>query len=99
MRFLYLGDAQTGLENWGRLLQAAARRHKDIDFLVLAGDLVDRGNERTNWDHFFLRAGPVFDHMPLMPCVGNHEYLDVGPRLYRAFLNCCTTGRRASIPT
>ncbi len=92
LRFLYLGDAQTGLENWGRLLQAAARRHKDIDFLVLAGDLVDRGNERTNWDHFFLRAGPVFDHMPLMPCVGNHEYLDVGPRLYRAFFELPRNG-------
>lgn len=84
-RFLYLGDAQTGLEGWGRLLEAAVRRHRDLDFLVLAGDLVDRGNERTNWDHFFLRAARVLDRLPTMPCVGNHEYLDVGPRLYRAF--------------
>ena len=85
VRFLYLGDAQTGLERWGRLLETAARRHPDLDFVVLAGDLVDRGNERTNWDHFFLRAAPVFDRLPVMPCAGNHEYLDVGPRLYRAF--------------
>ncbi len=55
VRFLYLGDAQTGLEGWGRLLKAAHRRHPGLDFIVLAGDLVDRGNERTNWDHFFLR--------------------------------------------
>ena len=61
VRFLYLGDAQTGLEGWGRLLKAAYRRHPAIDFIVLAGDLVDRGNERTNWDHFFLRAEGVFD--------------------------------------
>ncbi len=85
VQFLYLGDAQTGLEGWGRLLKAAYRRHPRADFLVLAGDLVDRGNERTNWDHFFLRAAGVFDRVPLMPCVGNHEYLDMGPRLYRAF--------------
>jgi acid phosphatase type 7 len=85
VQFLYLGDAQTGLEGWGRLLTAAYRRHPRADFLVLAGDLVDRGNERTNWDHFFLRAAGVFDRVPLMPCVGNHEYLDMGPRLYRAF--------------
>jgi hypothetical protein len=84
VRLLYVGDAQTGLERWGRLLETAARAHRDLDFLVLAGDLVDRGNERTNWDHFFLRAAPVFDRMPMMPCAGNHEYLDVGPRLYRA---------------
>ncbi len=83
--FLYLGDAQTGLESWGRLLAAAHRKNPATDFILLAGDLVDRGNERTNWDHFFLRAAGVFDRVPLMPCVGNHEYLDAGPRLYRAF--------------
>ena len=27
----------------------------------IAQFLVDRGNERTNWDHFFLRASGVFD--------------------------------------
>ena len=91
-RFLYLGDAQTGLERWGRLLKAAYRRHPDIDFILLAGDLVDRGNERTNWDHFFLRAAGVFDRVPLMPCVGNHEYLDMGPRLYRAFFELPRNG-------
>jgi hypothetical protein len=83
-RFLYLGDAQTGLEGWGRLLAGATARHPESDFIILAGDLVDRGNERTNWDHLFLRARGVFDRWPVMPCAGNHEYLDQGPRLYRA---------------
>jgi acid phosphatase type 7 len=92
VQFLYMGDAQTGLEGWGRLLTAAHRRHPHADFLVLAGDLVDRGNERTNWDHFFLRAAGVFDRVPLMPCVGNHEYLDMGPRLYRAFFELPRNG-------
>ena len=92
LKFMYLGDAQTGLERWGRLLSSAYRRHPDTSFIVLAGDLVDRGNERTNWDHFFLRAAGVFDRVPLMPCVGNHEYLDVGPRLYRAFFELPRNG-------
>jgi len=90
--FLYLGDAQTGLEDWGRLVAAAHRRHPAVDFIMLAGDLVDRGNERSNWDHFFLRAASVFDRLPLLPCVGNHEYLDVGPRLYRAFFELPRNG-------
>jgi hypothetical protein len=92
VQFLYLGDAQTGLERWGRLLEAAAGRHRESDFVLLAGDLVDRGNERTNWDHFFLRAATVFDRFPLVPCVGNHEYLDMGPRLYRAFFSPPSNG-------
>jgi hypothetical protein len=83
--FLYMGDPQCGLEEWGKLLSAAHRRHPDAAFLLIAGDLVDRGNERTNWDHFFLRAAGVLDRLPLLPCAGNHEYLDQGPRLYRAF--------------
>ena len=92
LRFLYLGDAQTGLERWGRLLESAVRRHTDLDFVMLAGDLVDRGNERTNWDHLFLRAEPVLDRLPVMPCAGNHEYLDVGPRLFRAFFELPRNG-------
>jgi acid phosphatase type 7 len=91
-RFVYLGDAQTGLEGWGRLLSAAYHQNPGIDFVLLAGDLVDRGNERTNWDHFFLRGAGVFDRVPLMPCVGNHEYLDLGPRLYRAFFELPRNG-------
>ncbi len=84
LEFLYLGDAQTGFERWGELLMSAFRRHPGIDAVLMAGDLVDRGNERTNWDHFLLRAAPVFDRVPVMPAVGNHEYLDRGPFLYKS---------------
>ena len=92
------GRRPDGAGGWGRLLEAAYRRHPDIDFILLAGDLVDRGNERTNWDHFFLRAAGVFDRVPLMPCVGNHEYLDMGPRLYRAFFELPRNGPQGIDP-
>lgn len=85
LEFLYMGDAQTGLEGWGRRLHTAFRRHPGLEFVMLAGDLVDRGNERTNWDHFFLRSEEIFERMPVMPCAGNHEYLEMGPRLYQSF--------------
>ncbi len=80
--FLAMGDPQCGLEDWGKLLHAARSRNADAGFLLIAGDLVDRGNERGNWDHFFLRAAGVFEVLPLMPCVGNHEYLDRGPMIF-----------------
>ncbi len=95
-RFLYLGDAQTGFPGWGKLLATASARVPDADFLLIAGDLVDRGNERTNWDHFFLRAAGVFDRIPLMPCVGNHEYLDRGPQLYQAYFELPGNGPAGS---
>ena len=89
-----MGDPQCGLEEWGKLLRAARNRHPTAGFLLIAGDLVDRGNERTNWDHFFLRASGVFDRLPVMPCVGNHEYLDRGPELYRAVFSLPVNGPR-----
>jgi len=98
LEFLYLGDVQTGFEEWGKLLNGAFRRHPGMDFILLAGDLVDRGNERTNWDHFFLRAAPVFDRVPLMPAVGNHEYLDQGPRLFNAFFRLPDNGPAGVAP-
>ena len=81
--FLYLGDAQCELEKWGKLAHVAVQARPDAGFMLLAGDLVDRGNERANWDHLFLRAEGVFDTIPFMPAVGNHEYLDKGPMIYR----------------
>ena len=90
--FLYLGDAQCGLEKWGDLLGKMAKHRPDAGFVILAGDLVDRGNERTNWDHFFRRAGDVFGSIPLMPAVGNHEYLDKGPDIYRKTFNLPKNG-------
>jgi hypothetical protein len=90
--FLYMGDPQCGLEEWGKLLSAAYRRHPDAACLLIAGDLVDRGNERTNWDHFFVRAAGVFERLPVLPCAGNHEYLDQGPRLYRAYFDLPANG-------
>jgi hypothetical protein len=92
IKLLYMGDPQCGLEEWGKLLNAAYRRHPNAALLLIAGDLVDRGNERTNWDHFFVRAAGVFERLPLLPCAGNHEYLDQGPRLYRAFFDLPANG-------
>ena len=90
--FLYLGDAQCELEKWGELARRAVQARPDAGFMVLAGDLVDRGNERSNWDHFFLRGVGVFDAIPFMPAVGNHEYLDKGPVIYRRTFDLPRTG-------
>lgn len=81
--FIYLGDAQLGFEEWGRLLRRAAAHRPDAAFYVMAGDLVNRGNDRDDWDAFFQAAHGVFDHRPVVPAIGNHEYTKEGnPRLY-----------------
>lgn len=72
--FLYLGDVQEGFEDWGVLQQLAWENHPDVAFCLIAGDLVNRGNDRDEWDAFFYYANNYFAYKPLVPALGNHEY-------------------------
>jgi len=80
--FIYMGDAQTGLDKWGKLLRSAYKSGPNAAFYVIAGDIVNRGNERDDWDDLFENAKGVFDRRPLVPVIGNHECQGGEPRLY-----------------
>ncbi len=84
LAFVYMGDAQNGLDAWGRLLHRAFRARPDAAFYLIAGDLVDRGLARDDWDSFFKHAAGVFDRRPLVPVLGNHECEGGRPDLYLA---------------
>lgn len=81
-KFIYLGDAQKGFPQWGELLHAALEREPDTAFVLMAGDLVNKGNQREEWDALFHAAAGVFDRSPLVPAVGNHECQGGRPRLF-----------------
>lgn len=80
--FVYMGDAQNGLDRWGTLLAHAYRTRPDAAFYLMAGDLVNRGAERDDWDSFFYNATGIFDRRPLVPVLGNHENQGGHPTLY-----------------
>lgn len=80
--FIYMGDAQNGLDRWGSLVRNAYRERPDAAFYLLAGDLVNRGNQRDDWDSFFHNAQSVFDRRPLVPVIGNHECQGGHPTMY-----------------
>ncbi len=80
--FLYLGDAQNGFKDWGRLVRCAIAARPAAAFCLMAGDQVNRGEERDNWDAFFAQAATIFNRIPLAPAPGNHEYHGGAPRLY-----------------
>ncbi len=82
--FVYMGDAQNGLDRWGVLLRNAFRAKPDAAFYLMAGDLVNRGAERWDWDSFFEHSKGVFDRRQLVPVLGNHEYQSGDPKLYVA---------------
>ncbi len=80
--FIYMGDAQNGLDRWGSLVQNAFRERPDAAFYIMAGDLVNRGNDRDDWDSFFANAATIYDRRQLIPAIGNHENQGGHPTLY-----------------
>ncbi len=93
--FTYMGDAQNGLDRWGVLLHNAFRARPDAAFYLMAGDLVNRGAERWDWDSFFENSKDVFDRRQLVPVLGNHEYQGGKTRDFIWLSSsCCATGRK-----
>ncbi len=87
--FIYLGDAQNGFEEWGKIVKAAIEKCPNCSFILIAGDLVNRGNERDDWDAFFHYADNVFAQYPIVPTIGNHEYKS-NPLLPKMYLDYFT---------
>ena len=80
--FVYMGDAQNGLDRWGTLVHNAFRSRPDAAFYVMAGDIVNRGAERNEWDSLFHNAEGIYDRRQLVPAIGNHECQGGHPTLY-----------------
>ena len=80
--FIYLGDAQNSLDRWGTLVHNAFRSHPEAAFYLMAGDLVNRGADRDDWDSLFHNADGIYDRRALVPAIGNHECQRGKPELY-----------------
>lgn len=80
--FIYMGDAQNGLERWGSLVKKSFLDRPDAAFYIMAGDLVNRGAERDDWDSFFKNADGIFNRRQVVPVPGNHEYQGGDCELY-----------------
>ncbi|HRZ35338.1 MAG TPA: metallophosphoesterase family protein [Candidatus Paceibacterota bacterium] len=80
--FVYMGDPQNGFERWGALARTAFRQRPDAAFYLLAGDLVNRGAERDDWDSLFANAAGILNRRPVVPALGNHDCQGGHPTLY-----------------
>lgn len=90
--FIYMGDAQNGLDRWGTLLKNGFRQRPDAAFYIMAGDLVNRGADRDDWDSLFHNSTGVYDRRQLVPVIGNHECQGGHPSLYLKLFELMTNG-------
>ncbi len=73
--FLYLGDAQNALRShWSRLIRAGFQEAPKADFILHAGDLVNRPSRDLEWAEWFDATGFIHGMIPAVPVAGNHEY-------------------------
>ncbi len=72
--FLYFGDVQDDIKSLGsRTLRQAYTHFPGADFMLFAGDLVSRSQEKY-WREFFYAGSWIFGMMPSVVTPGNHEY-------------------------
>ena len=80
--FVSFGDTHNR-DLWGEMLQVVQERHPEIAFYTIAGDLVDTGQFRNDWDRFFDCTRDIGRKLSLIPTIGNHDVLDgLGAQMY-----------------
>ena len=80
--FVYMGDAQNGFQRWRSMITGAFRKRPEAAFYIMAGDLVDRGNDIDDWDNMLHHARDVYNQRTLIPAIGNHEIQGGQPTTY-----------------
>lgn len=76
-RALIFPDSQSSdYSGWKALAQNAWRRNPEAEFFVNMGDLVDNGEDHSQWNAWFDGVGGIVDAIPVAPLMGNHETYD-----------------------
>lgn len=72
--FLVFGDSQSiNYSVWGTTLRQAYQANHQAAFLTNVGDLVDVGQDYSQWNSWFNAGKGIVDTIPVMPVTGNHE--------------------------
>ena len=96
--YIWFGDTHKSPQ-WGQMARQAAKRHPEVAFYSIAGDLVSTGLHRDEWDELWLQAGDIFRQKPLMPIPGNHDSQDgLGAWMYQEMFSLPKNGP-ASAPS
>ena len=71
---LIFPDSQSAdYSGWDQLAKKAYADHPEAAFFVNMGDLVDNGEQASQWDAWFHATEPMAERIPSAPVMGNHE--------------------------
>jgi hypothetical protein len=75
LSFIYFGDAQNDVKShWSRVVRGAYSDMPKANFILHAGDLINRANADGEWGEWHQAAGWINGMVPSIPTPGNHEY-------------------------
>jgi len=100
-KFMVFGDSQSiNYDVWRATIHQAYQANPDAVFFTNIGDLVDVGQDYSQWKAWFTAAQGVVNLIPVMPVTGNHEsYTPEGgfsmPLLFTAQLKLPLNGPEA----
>ena len=58
---------------WGETAQAAFKQNPDAEFFVNVGDIVDNGEDNSQWRAWMNQVDFPLKNLPFVPVMGNHE--------------------------
>jgi hypothetical protein len=68
---------------WKATAMPAWQRNPDAQFFVNMGDLVDNGQDATQWNAWFDVVEPMAEKIPVASVMGNHETYDLNWKVRR----------------
>lgn len=75
LSFVYFGDAQNEVKSmWSRVAREAWKNLPQADFMLHAGDLINRHDRDIEWGEWFYAGAPMHAMIPGVMTPGNHEY-------------------------
>lgn len=78
-KFVFIGDSQGATEKdyalWKETLDSAIADTPDAEFIVHAGDMVDKGFLQQEWNWWFAAAQQHLMQRTLIAAIGNHEVM------------------------
>lgn len=84
---LIFGDSQSLDYNvWHKTAASAYSQQKDAAFFINMGDLVDNGEQYSQWRSWFRGADSLLPNIPVAPISGNHENYSLQWKPYRGDL-------------
>lgn len=75
---IYFGDAQNNVKSmWSRVIRQAYGSMPQVDFMLHAGDLINRYDRDIEWGEWFYAGSFIHAMVPSVMTPGNHEYRDM----------------------